>query len=140
MQNKGNIEQTRSQNKYKPKAVRPSSRGNQNFEAARCYKARKDRSESDKIPTNLTRAPTNLTAVKTNLTAVKTNLTAVKTNPMRTPRIEHRDNKSEHIGPKAIRCKEVREDRLPQRNKHTPYRPHNIPHMVLCTKQGPDNA
>ena len=26
------------------------------------------------------------------------------------------------------------------RNKHTPYGPYNLPHMVLCTKQGPDNA
>ena len=25
-------------------------------------------------------------------------------------------------------------------HKHTPYGPYNLPHMVLCTKQGPDNA
>ena len=26
------------------------------------------------------------------------------------------------------------------RNKYTPYGPYNLPHMVLCTKKGPDNA
>ena len=26
------------------------------------------------------------------------------------------------------------------RNNHTPYGPYNLPHMVLCTKKGPDNA
>ena len=44
---------------------------------------------------------------------------------------------SAHI---PTRYRDIRKDRLPHRNKLTPYGPYNIPHMVLCTKQGPDNA
>ena len=41
----------------------------------------------------------------------------------------------------SLYCKiNIQKARLAYRNKHTPYGPYNLPHMVLCTKQGPDNA
>ena len=119
---------------------------------------------------NLTAVKLSLTAVKTNLTAVKPNWswapTKYKFLKVRTSEThkghkghkvqipakykvqmpchrhvtyrmrnstKHKDGKSE---PPGICCK----GRLPHRNKHTPYGPYNIHHMVLCTKQGPDNA
>ena len=36
--------------------------------------------------------------------------------------------------------RKTKPDGQTQRNKHTPYGPYNLPHMVLSTKQGPDNA
>ena len=51
-----------------------------------------------------------------------------------------KDGKSENSTQEALCCKNIRKGSLPLRNKHTPYGPYNIPHMVLCTKQGPDNA
>ena len=190
--------------KNQPKAVRTSSRGNQNFEAAGCCKTRKIGSEAVKT----------LTAVKPNLTAVKTNLTAVKTNLTRTPtkykfhkartptkykghkvrpstsykghkvqipakykghkvQIPHtrkykfhkeqiscfhpvtysprtaskhkapkypKANKSDSTAHEITYCKELSKGSMPHQNKHTPYGPHNLPNMVLCTKKGPDNA
>ena len=72
-----NIEAARCY-KSRKNAVRPSSRSNQNFEAARCYKTRKDGNGA-------TRIPTNLTAVKPNLTAVKTNPLKYKFHKVQTP-------------------------------------------------------
>ena len=63
-QHKRNKSKTRKQTRYQAKAVRPSLRTHQNFEAATHYKTRIE----------------NLTAVKTKLTAVKTTLTDVKPN------------------------------------------------------------
>ena len=192
--------------KYRAEAVRPSSRGNQNFEAARCYKSRKNavrislrthqnfeaatsyktriaRLDNAKI---LTAVKTNLTAVKPILTDVKTNLTGESTKykfhivrippkykghkvqtptthkgqtlRMQSPRkyklhkvqVSHvhrvtqrtsakrKNNKPDSTTPelKYSKDKEV----PPQRKKQTPYGPYNLPHMVLCTKKGPDNA
>ena len=155
--------------RYQPKAVRSSSRGNQNFEAARCYKSRKhavrltlrthqnfEATTHPKTRKNGSGIDKALTAVKSNLTPVKTNLTAVKSNLTKTPTkykfhnertpVEYKDHKVQK--PYALKYKiykvQSKEDccrnGLPQRNTHTPYGPYNIPHMVLCTKQGPDNA
>ena len=50
----------------------------------------------------------------------------------------HKDDKSDSTPPRIMYCRT--KGMLPRRNKHTPYGPHNLPHMVLCTKKGPDNA
>ena len=153
--------------KSRKNAVRASSRGNQNFEASRFYKTRKDKT---------IKAPTALTE---DLTSVRTNPPKYKFHKVRIP-TKHKGHKvrtttykghkvqmpytrkykipktsgyghvsyktrnppeSKDPTPKAICCKEIQKNRLlPHRTKHTPYGPHNIPHMVLCTKQGPDNA
>ena len=36
--------------------------------------------------------------------------------------------------------RDIKRAKIVQQNKHTQYGPHNLPHMVLSTKQGPDNA
>ena len=164
--------------KSRKNTARPSSRSNQNLEAARCYKSRKDKTGSDKAPT-----------LDTKLTVVKTNLTSDEANPARTtpiykyhkvriptkykghkvriitmPRgrkvqilftrkykllkaiIPHRrTNLAKHNNPRPLALvplhrKAIQKGRLSHWNRHTPYGPYNLPHMVLCTKQGPDNA
>ena len=138
--------------KTRKNAVQSSSRGNQNLEAARCNKSRKNDNKEVKDPTNLTAVKTNLTAVKTNLTSVKTTFTTkYKFNKaiVTLPRLRHVawrtrrqtiHNNSDSLNLAPLHCNEIRQGRLPHLNKHTPYGPCNLPHMVLCTKQGPDNA
>ena len=188
--------------KSRKNAVQPSSRGNQNFEAARYYKARKSGDEAAKTPTNLTAVKTNPPKYKLHKVRIPTNYkghkvriptkykghkvqtpTKHKGHKVRTPtmykgqkvqmphtrkykfhkiscprrmtcrrnydKAEHpahrvtcrlKGGKSEHPAHKAIYCRNLRKGNPLYQNKRTPYGPYNLPHMVLCTKQGPDNA
>ena len=154
----------------------------QNFEAARCYKTRKE---------NITAAYTNLTAVKTTRADVKSNrmfkfhkvripteykghkvqihkvqiptkykghkvqmpstrkykfhkvqITCVRrvTSNPKVLDLQYKDNPEATVHAKPHYKTKAHESRMPHQNKHTSYGPYNIPHMVLGTKQGPDNA
>ena len=146
------------------KTVRPSSRGNQNFEAARCYKSRKNAvRRSSRSNQNFeaatgyksrknavrhsSRSNQNFEAArfykarKDKIGTVKATLTLGKTNPTWTPsKYKYHKARLTTKYKVSTNCKVIRKGRLPHRKKHTPYGPYNIPHMVLCTKQGPDNA
>ena len=113
--------QSNSQNQ--PKTVRTSSRGNQNFEAARCYKSRKNAVRASSRGNQKLEAARYNKSRKDGNAKNPANLTAVNTKLTNPP----------------LQCKDARRGRPSQQNKHTPYGPHNLPHMVLCTKKGPDN-
>ena len=185
----------RKQTLYQAKAVRPSLRTHQNFEAATRYKSRIIRNE---VRTFRTLSNTNMTAVKTNLTAVKN-----RVKPAENVRLKDSNNmdspqkaRDKHVGRrrgvtkyiqstfskirigvtkyiqstsskirsrvtkykqstfskvrirlsyKKIQIPRNANARMPTPNKlHNLCTPrattYNLPHMVLGTKKGPDNA